>query len=137
MAVDLMLCPFCGSRAGFYDAKCVPGVVCDGCGADVMSDDNTRKGAARLWNTRKFPPPVQFVNARGMTIAEMKENVFADGLGDIGDAMLVWVNEGDFLLLCMNGMAEKVQPKCNCGNDNSSPHDLSCLVLGQLDERNN
>lgn len=54
------------------------------------------------------PLPLQFVSARGATFEEMRKNVFEDGLGEIGDALLIWVNEGDFIHLQINGGASPV-----------------------------
>lgn len=56
----------------------------------------------------KYPNPMQFVNARGDTMEAMRKAVWEDGLGAIGDAILIWVNEGDFLHLQMNGGAALV-----------------------------
>lgn len=70
----------------------------------IEADRETIIKAARF----KYPNPMQFVTARGSTLDDMRKAVWEDGLGEIGDAVLIWVNEGDFLHLQMNGEAAKV-----------------------------
>jgi hypothetical protein len=52
-----------------------------------------------------YPNPVQFANARGSTFEDMRKAVFEDGLGELGDAILIWVNQGQFIHFEMNGWA--------------------------------
>lgn len=47
---------------------------------------------------------VRYSPARGLTLSQMRDGI-PDDLGRIGDAVLVWANEGD---LCLAG--ERIEP---------------------------
>lgn len=42
-----------------------------------------------------MPAPLRYARVNGFTIREMREDVRSTALYQLGDAVLVWVNEGD------------------------------------------
>lgn len=51
------------------------------------------------------PPKLHFVNASGGTFEEQRAAVHKTALYPMGDARLIWVNEGDLTILQMSGIA--------------------------------
>lgn len=55
---------------------------------------------------------LEFENAKGRTIEEMRDNFRETDLWKRGDARLVWVNEGDLFMQMLetDGFTKKEQP---------------------------
>lgn len=61
---ELLPCPFCGGKAGYYVSGLKGHVCCTGCGLTTDGSYTNRepdwaKEETRLWNNRVFPPDVQ------------------------------------------------------------------------------
>lgn len=54
--------------------------------------------------------PIRFARPQGETFAKMQEHIRNSPLYQIGDAMLVWVNEGDFLLNPVKDLSSPPRP---------------------------
>lgn len=61
---ELLPCPFCGGKAGYYVSGLKGHVYCTGCGVTTDGSYTNRepdwaKEETRLWNQRVYPPEVQ------------------------------------------------------------------------------
>lgn len=61
---ELLPCPFCGGKAGYYVSGLKGHVYCTVCGVTTDGSYTNRepdwaKEETRLWNTRVYPPDVQ------------------------------------------------------------------------------
>jgi len=57
MSEKLLPCPFCGGESDlWHNPPWSFGVICDACGCEITSPDNTRAGAIAAWN-RRTPAP--------------------------------------------------------------------------------
>jgi hypothetical protein len=64
-----------------------------------MLTNHTQGTTSNFGNTSELPRiPIRFVWPCGVTFKEMQENVRKGRLYRTGDAILVWVNQGDFLM---------------------------------------
>lgn len=55
---ELLPCPFCGAEPRYFDTQdfvTAPGIICDACNIEVLSQ-HAKRNAALMWNTRPSLP---------------------------------------------------------------------------------